>query len=62
MEQIEQDMIDNPEIFDRGDGEYLFTATYQEGQQSFPESGMWDFLPHWELELIHFLPNDTIHP
>ena len=31
---------------------YLVTnVNHQEGQQSFPETGQWDFLPYWEMNL-----------
>jgi len=31
-----------------------FTATefsHEEGQMTFPETGQWDFAPHWEMKL-----------
>jgi hypothetical protein len=52
LTEIEQDMIDNLEIFNRGNGDYLFSTKHQQGQQSFPETGQWDFPPHWEFDLI----------
>lgn len=26
--------------------------SWDEGQQSFPEEGLWDYLPHWDLEIV----------
>jgi len=56
LAEIEKDTIDNLDLFDRGDGDYLFLAMPRQGQQSFPETGQWDFPPHWELELLKFNP------
>ena len=41
FEEIEFGMVD-------------FTATkvvHQDGQMSFPETGQWDFPPHWEMNI-----------
>ena len=29
----------------------LTNFKYQEGQQTFPETGQWDFPPHWEMDI-----------
>jgi hypothetical protein len=55
LEEIEQNCIDNfEEIFNKGEGSYLFEVTREEGQISFPETGQWDFPPYWELNLIEY--------
>jgi len=29
----------------------VFNIQHVEGQMSFPETGQWDFLPHWEYDV-----------
>jgi hypothetical protein len=46
---------DNYDEFLSGDGLIDFeikNISWDEGQQSFPEEGLWDYLPHWDLEIV----------
>ena len=53
IEEIEQDIKDNGmEVFDKGDGSYIFEAVWQEGQYG-PE-GRCEIAPYIELELLEF--------
>ena len=53
IEDIEQDMNDNTvELFESGDGYYLFKATHERGQ--YGDYGRCEFQPHWELTLLEY--------
>lgn len=60
LDEIQRDYIDDDELhsdlFASGDGDYLFRIVHQPGQQTFPETGQWDFLPYTELSLVRFRP------
>lgn len=60
LDEIQRDYIDDDELhsdlFVNGDGDYLFRIVHQPGQQTFPETGQWDFLPYIELDLVQFRP------
>jgi hypothetical protein len=46
---------ENYDEFLSGDGVIDFeikNISWDEGQQSFPEEGLWDYLPHWDLEIV----------
>ncbi len=66
VEQIIDEVIDNfhdwfsdyiddeNDDFLSGNGIIEFeikNISWDEGQQSFPESGLWDYLPHWDLNI-----------
>ena len=44
------------ETFNNGEGDYLFKVTREPGQQTFPETGQWDYPPYWQLDFIQFRP------
>lgn len=55
FEQIEEEVEEVGEDgFTHGDGDYLFKATLEPGQQTFPETGQWDYPPYWQLDFIEF--------
>lgn len=46
--------FDDPYDILEGHGMISFNITninWDEGQQSFPEEGLWDYLPHWEFSI-----------
>lgn len=51
--EIEADLCsDAADLLDKGDGDYLFRATYFEGQ--YGEYGVCEIAPCWELSLLGF--------
>lgn len=48
------DYIGDSDDFLSGSGAIDYTIkdiSWDDGQQSFPESGLWDYLPHWEFRI-----------
>lgn len=53
--QIEEDLADSDDaIFDKGDGEYLFSASWDNGQ--YGEEGRCEIAPYWECTFVAFKP------
>jgi len=53
IEEIEQDIKDNGmDVFDNGDGSYIFEAVWHEGQYG-PE-GRCEIAPYFELALLEY--------
>lgn len=54
LQEIEADIQENYGDLDRGDGDYVFSASQFDGQ--YGEYGMCEFPPGWELSLEAFMP------
>lgn len=54
FDDLFSDYIGDSEDFLSGHGCIDYTIkniSWDDGQQSFPESGLWDFLPHWDFNI-----------
>jgi len=55
LTEIENDCVENmADIFDQGEGSYLFSAFYNEAQRG--DEGRIEIPAYWELDLIQFKP------
>lgn len=53
LESIEKQESDDTERYDKGEGDYTFSARFCRGQ--YDECGREELAPYWDLEFISFV-------
>lgn len=54
LAEIEDEIVKDPgDLFDQGEGSYLFKACYEKGEYS-PIDGRCENAPYWDLTLVSF--------
>lgn len=58
MDDIERDLADNPEFMDKGQGTYLYEATWISAQVG--DEGRIELPSYWDLDLVRFQSVDEL--